>query len=184
MALHLARGLSRFVIPAVVAMLTLVMTPNAEAGMNHSIFDGAPSEDQCRQCHGDNNTQPHPKLQVINSKKHHTRIEGDEPTPIIGLAEGSHDTVAPGDTSAGVYGCLSCHGVHNPETQQIEPFFTTDCLACHTASSVTGSPGMGTNVHHYTESFYNRDCSSCHSFLSSDSTDDSGDTRGMHRYGR
>lgn len=182
MTLIKTKGFRRVFVPVAAVLCALIMTPDAEAMMGHTVFDGEPSQDQCRQCHGDNANQPHPRLQIVNTNRHHARLG----QPIIGLAYGSHDTVAPGDISTGEYQCMSCHGVTNPQTQQIEPFFTTDCLDCHSASSVTGSPGMGTNVHHYTEAFSSRNCSSCHNFLSTEGSTnpDSSLDSGMHRRGR
>ena len=124
-----------------------------------SIFDGEPTANECRLCHGDNEKTPHPLLQVVNADRHHSRV-GD---PIEGLANGRHDTVAPGDISSGEYKCLSCHSIDSDN----RPTLITDCLTCHPVSTVTGNPHRGNNVHHSTNAFYNRQCHSCHGFLSS-----------------
>jgi len=174
MTLLFQKEVHRFFPSAVAFVFGLFLISNAEAMRGKSIFDGAPSEEQCRLCHGDNTNQPHPRLQVSNDVRHHSRIG----QPIIGLGNGSHDTVAPGDIYTGEYTCLTCHGTYNNEAQRFELFFTRNCLDCHSESSVTGSPMRGTNVHHYTETFYSRGCSSCHNFLSSEGSGDSGGSWG------
>ncbi|VAW99604.1 hypothetical protein MNBD_GAMMA20-1438 [hydrothermal vent metagenome] len=163
MTLPIAAIREKFFASVLVMAFGFVLAADAEAMGMKSIFEGAPTEDQCRQCHGDNAELPHPKLQVPNPDRHHARVG----TPIMGLANGSHDTVAPGDVSTGVYHCLTCHSVYNSETQQVEVFYTTDCMECHTEQSVTGNPMRGSNVHHFTDTFYSHNCSSCHNFLSS-----------------
>jgi len=141
---------------------SLLMASNA-FGRGMSIFNGAPTEEQCRLCHGDNATQPHPILQTLNTDRHHALIGA----PIEGLYYGIHDTVAPGDTSQGEYRCETCHlAKYSEETGQIGVTLINDCLQCHPAWSVTGNPMRGTNVHHATESFQRRQCRNCHGFLS------------------
>ncbi|VAX05584.1 hypothetical protein MNBD_GAMMA26-1623 [hydrothermal vent metagenome] len=178
MALPIAVTRGKFFASVAVIAFGFVLAPDAEA-MWKSIFEGAPTEDQCRKCHGDGSDLPHPKLPVSNPDRHHARIG----TPIVGLANGSHNTVAPGDTSTGVYQCLSCHGIYNPETQQFDLYFTTNCLECHTEQSVTGNPMWGGNVHHFTDTFYNHNCSACHNFLSSDESTGSHGSWGGRRGG-
>lgn len=161
------------------------MAPRVDAGAGaggadpmHQIFEGQPTEEQCRLCHGDNLIQPHPLLQELNHARHHARL-GE---PIIGLALGAFETVAPGNISTGYYSCMACHAVVNPDTYDYQWSFTRDCLSCHPAASVIGKPGEGTNVHHYTESYYARDCSVCHGFLSTDGGDvTNGSGAGMNR---
>ncbi len=173
MILTFKKRLLTLLLPALVLVGGLVITPSVEARMSkggqmggsqmggRAIFEGAPSEMQCRLCHGGEQITPHPTLGVANQNRHHARIG----TPIVGLAYGTHDTVAPGDVSTGEYQCMSCHSKYNEETQEYNTLFTRDCLDCHSANSVTGRPGRGSNVHHYTQTFSNRDCSSCHSYL-------------------
>ncbi len=160
---------SGYLLLAAAMVATLSFAPQADArngkgkrGGGMSIFDGTPTETDCRACHGDATNLPHPLLQVTNSDKHHALI-GE---PIVGLADGLFDTVAPGDTSTGLYECMTCHGVHNTETDSTTGtgLVITDCLVCHPVSTVTGSPGSRSNVHHYTDAFYDRDCRSCHRF--------------------
>jgi mono/diheme cytochrome c family protein len=157
-----SRKIHALSLPLVVIVCMVVFSSQAEARgmMGKSIFNGAPSTDQCQKCHGDGENFPHPLLQEPNMNKHHFRIG----TPIEGLANGRHDSVAPGDISSGEYGCLSCHGVDGKFVATV----VRDCLNCHLASSVTGHPRRGSNVHHSTDAFYKRDCSACHGFLSAD----------------
>ncbi len=153
-------------LPLVVMVCMTVFSSQAEARMGKSIFNGAPSTDQCQKCHGDGEKFPHPLLQEPNANKHHARVG----QPIEGLANGWYNSVAPGDISAGEYTCLSCHGVDGEFVATVGK----DCLNCHSAASVTGHPRRGANVHHSTDAFYNHDCRACHGFLSS-----SGDGGGM-----
>jgi len=159
---------------AIVLISTFLLTPQAEA-MGKSIYDGAPTVDDCRKCHGDTEKQPHPLLQTSNVDRHHLLI-GD---PIEGFYDGYHESVAPGDTSEGVYNCMTCHEIENST-------FTAprDCLSCHPAWSVQGMPHRGTNVHHNTDAFKSRDCRACHGFLSSDGSSQGGMGRGGRMGGR
>ena len=152
----------RFLFTAMVMIFTLISAQNISA-KGRSIFEGAPTEEQCRACHGDSRNQPHPLLPISNVNLHHLRVY----QPIIGLT--IYESVAPGDITTGEYTCISCHTKYNPESDQVEMFFTRDCLQCHIISTITGTPSSGENVHHYTDTFYNRDCEQCHDFLSTDS---------------
>lgn len=173
MSLFQAR-VNGFFLLAVVLVGVLFFSTQVQArgggGMGKSIFVGEPSEDQCRLCHGDGETLPHPILQVTNSDRHHSRIG----KPIEGLGDGRYDTIAPGDISSGEYQCMTCHGAHNTD----KPFLKRDCLACHPVSSVTGNPHWGENVHHSTQTFRERKCYACHNFLSSQDSDDNSQGRG------
>jgi len=159
----------RFFLTAILILPALVTTHNSSAA-GRSILTDPVTEEQCRACHGDSNEQPHPLLQISNANRHHLKVW----EPIIGLT--IYETVAPGDTTAGVYTCPTCHTRPNPESGQIEMFLTRDCLICHTEPTITGTPSSGENVHHYTEAFYNRDCEQCHSFLSTDTQEPTGNT--------
>ncbi len=147
-----------FLLLAIVLVCNFVLTPDATARMGKSIFDGEPTEEQCRLCHGDNANQPHSMLQTSNADRHHALIGKH----IEGLYYDRHDTVAPGDTSRGEYHCLTCHTTkYSEETGEIEMMLTNDCLQCHPTWSVTGSPMRGANVHHAQRGR----CNSCHGFL-------------------
>ena len=162
---------TNFILPITALFGLLVFLPQLEArGM--SIFNGNPTAEKCRLCHGDDNKQPHPLLQEVNADKHHGRI-GE---PIRGLGRGMYDTIAPGDTSSGVYECFTCHS-YDYENSQI--VLETDCLACHPAYSVTGRPMRGGNVHHTTDAFRSRQCRMCHGFIQRNyDSDTTGDTWG------
>ena len=164
-----------------ILLAIFIFTPQTQArgGMGgKNIFSGNPTEEKCRLCHGDDNKQPHPLLQEVNADKHHDRV-GE---PIRGLGNGMYDTIAPGDTSEGVYDCFSCHS-YDYENYQI--VLETNCLACHPKYSITGRPMRGGNVHHTTNAFRSRQCRMCHGFISSKSYDsDISDNRGRGRMGR
>lgn len=147
----------RFSFPAVVLMCVLVLLPNSVNARD--IFLPGPSENQCRVCHGDLKTFP--QLEKINPNRHHQLIGKH----IVGLGYGSHDTVAPGDTSTGEYSCMTCHSVYNQTVQRYEMKFTRDCLVCHIESSVTTSPGSEQNVHHFTKTWAEGRCKECHESL-------------------
>ncbi len=155
------------ILPLLVLLGMFVFTQQTEARGGKNIFNGNPTEEKCRLCHGDDNNQPHPLLQEVNADKHHSRI-GE---PISGLGNGMYPTVAPGDTSSGEYDCFSCHS-YNYDTYEI--VLETDCLACHPKYSITGRPMRGGNVHHATQAFYSRQCRMCHGFTSSSGTGSSG----------
>ncbi len=158
-----------------VMVCMLMISTEAMARMGKSIFNGAPTEDQCRLCHGDNENQPHPVLQTVNADRHHALVG----KPIDGLYYGWHETVAPGDTSEGEYHCLTCHLTeYSDETGEMAVILVNDCLQCHPAWSVTGMPMRGSNVHHATESFQRRQCRNCHGFLSGSSQGGSMSSRG------
>ncbi len=166
MILNFQQKVCRLLLSTMVLACGFVLTPDAMARMGKSIFDGAPTEEQCRLCHGDNKNQPHPVLQTVNADRHHALIGKH----IEGLYYDRHDTVAPGDTSRGEYHCLTCHTTkYSEETGEMEVVLVNDCLQCHPAWSVTGNPMRGSNVHHATESFQRRQCRNCHGFLSSGS---------------
>ena len=169
----------KFSITVVLMLSLLTFTQNSSA-WGKSIFTDPITEEQCRGCHGDNKTLPHPKLQTPNAKRHHSRI-GE---PILGLAR--YDTMAPGRTEYGVYTCTTCHMKYNSDRGVFELFLTHDCLQCHKKSTVTGSPWSGRNVHHYTDTFYEWRCGRCHNFLSSTSSwgSTSGSTTDDRSYSR
>ena len=159
---NVQKKMRQFSLMSVVLVSILIMSSDAMA-RGKSIFNGAPTEDQCRLCHGDNATQPHPVLQTVNADRHHALVG----KPIEGLYYGWHDTVAPGDVSRGEYHCLTCHLTeYSEETGEMGVVLVNDCLQCHPAWSVTGMPMRGSNVHHATESFQRRQCRNCHGFLS------------------
>ncbi|MDH3973602.1 MAG: hypothetical protein OEV42_04915 [Deltaproteobacteria bacterium] len=121
-----------------------------------SIFDGVPTEEACRDCHED--LINFPMLERSNPDKHHLLVG----TPIP-LPEDSTAPNAPGGFPGEDYECMSCHEMDFiPETQTygLAPF--RDCLLCHPEWVVTGSPMMGTNIHHETQTFLLGDCQACH----------------------
>lgn len=127
---------------------------NAMGGM--SIFEGPPTEEACRNCHED--LENFPMLERRNPDKHHLLVT----TPIPPLEE-SKAPDAPGGIPGENYECMACHEVDRDVESQayiLVPF--RDCLLCHPESVVTGSPMMGTNVHHKTETFLQGDCQVCH----------------------
>jgi len=123
------------------------------------IFDGDPSADQCRNCH-DNLTE-FPMLKYRNPDRHHLLIG-----TIIPPASKSKAPDAPGAINSGAaYNCFSCHklNVINIETGEYgitEPF--RNCVQCHPAWRVTGSPATRKNVHKETESARQQKCYICH----------------------
>ncbi len=145
-------------------ILTFILTPKAHASLK--IYIGDPSVDDCRKCHGDIDKQPHPLLKVNNINRHHDLV-GKE---IEGLYSGYYNSVAPGDTSKGIYECISCHQYNN-ET----PIVVKDCIKCHPKLTLISQPGLlpdrpdhpfVKNIHHDTDAFERDDCNSCHRFLS------------------
>ncbi len=168
----------KFSMPIVAIVFIIIFSTQSEARMGKSIFNGAPTADQCKSCHGGNGTQPHPVLQTVTADLHHMRV-GKE---VEGLANGRHSTVAPGDTSTGEYNCMSCHTYDD----EVGFYAEKNCLVCHKASTVTGMPMRGGNVHHSTQTFYNRDCRACHNFLKGDVNSNNNSfsrNRGMSRGG-
>ncbi len=162
MSLTIQKAVQKMSLTSMIIVGSLLITSDAMGRM--SIYDGAPSEDQCRLCHGDNSGVPNPAVGNVNADRHHSRIG----KPIEGLYYGLHDTVAPGDTSRGEYHCLTCHLTdYSEETGEVGIVLINDCLQCHPAWSVMGKPMRGANVHHATESFQRRQCRNCHGFLSS-----------------
>ncbi len=131
------------------------MTTNAYADMK--LYEGEPSVDDCRKCHGDDEHHPHPLLQKSVTQVHHELVS----KPIKGLFNGYYDSVAPGDISSGSYECVSCHS-YDGDT----PIVEKDCLSCHPKNSLISRPRPDIkNVHHATLTFEKRDCVSCHRFL-------------------
>ncbi len=126
----------------------LIFSPSADARGGKSIFDGPPTEEQCRSCHDDLNQFP--MLDDTNSNRHHI-LTG---TPIPPLWE-SKAPDAPGGVSGDPYQCQSCHNTHMVVAIR-------DCLQCHPVWRVTGHPRRGYNVHHETETFQRRQCNVCH----------------------
>jgi len=171
---NIQKKMQQFSFMGVILVFVLVMSSDAMA-RGKSIFNGTPTEDQCRLCHGDNATQPHPALQTVNADRHHALVG----KPIEGLYYGWHDTVAPGDVSQGEYHCLTCHLTeYSEETGEMGVVLVNDCLQCHSVGTVTGMPRRGSNVHHATELYERRQCRECHSFLSGSSTGGSTSSRG------
>ncbi|MCJ7603968.1 MAG: hypothetical protein MUO63_21035 [Desulfobulbaceae bacterium] len=97
-----------------------ISSPWAHA-LDLNIFDGDPTEEQCRICHDD---------QVFNTDRHHLLLDTVIPEPDESLAPDA--PAVPGE----LYDCQSCHDMLH---------LTFDCLYCHPAWIVTG---RGTNVHH------------------------------------
>ncbi len=143
----------------IVILLVFIFTPKSYAAGTMDIYEGEPSVDDCRKCHGDDKKQPHPLLQESNKNRHHDLVG----KPVEGLHNGFYESIAPGDISSGVYECISCH-----EYDDSTPIIKKDCLACHPESSLVTKHKRGQkNVHHGTEAFKKRDCRTCHRFLSS-----------------
>jgi len=155
----------RLPFPTLVLVCGLVMWP-ADQASARKIFNKntGPTENQCRACHEDLRTFP--QLEFTNLDRHHQRVG----QPIIGLGDGTHPTRAPGDTSTGLYNCLTCHqfgGNGRNDNFKFKAF--RDCLGCHPVSSVTGSPGskfddirVVSNVHKYTQTYREHPCKECH----------------------
>ncbi len=121
-----------------------------------SIFDGFPTEAECRNCHED--LERFPQLEIVNPDRHHRLIGTPIPDPRQSKAPD-----APGGTPGEPYECTSCHEFVWDDTQTtytLKPF--RDCLQCHPVYVITGNPMMGTNVHHQTETFLQRNCRACH----------------------
>ena len=111
-----------------------ISSPWCYAGAR-SIFDGIPTEAECRICHGND----------LNVLLHHNLIGTVIPYPDESTAPDAPNAV-PGDP----YGCSSCHDMSN---------WTRYCLQCHPEWIVTGPPGRGDNVHHDDMSL---SCIDCH----------------------
>ena len=114
------------------------------------IFNGIPTETECRNCHDD--PDRFPVLEYSNVVLHHNLIDTVIPEPGESTAPDAPDAV-PGE----LYGCLSCHCV----SDDCSSSSFRDCLQCHPVWIVTGSPGCGDNVHHVTSGHGN--CEICHS---------------------
>ena len=105
----------------------------AAAGM--SIYDGEPTEADCRMCHDD--LVGFPMLLASNPDRHHAIFN--------------------------ISNCLDCHLlVWNDVLEADVVSDIGNCLGCHDASTVVGAPGAGNNVHHETKTYYDRDCVACH----------------------
>ena len=125
-----------------------MMTDGGSSGSGgRAIFVGAPSEDQCRNCHED--LTNFPMLNDSNPNKHHLLIGTDIIQP----------TAPPNTVLGDYYTCLTCHPVVDYNVS-----ITRDCLQCHLVETVTGSPMRqgDSNRHHQTDTFANRDCGVCH----------------------
>ncbi|MBU0961741.1 MAG: hypothetical protein KKD01_10800 [Proteobacteria bacterium] len=107
---------------------------NAPQNGGMSIYDGVPTEAECRVCHDD--LTNFPMLLVTNVEKHH---------PL------------PSDPTT----CVTCHSIWDEDLEKYVFFYTTDCLKCHAVSTIEGSPGSF-NIHHETTTFAERDCDACH----------------------
>ena len=97
-----------------------------------SIFDGFPTEEQCRDCHED--LVRFPQLELANPDRHHRLI--GTPIPDPGQSKAPD---APGGTPGEPYECLACHRSvwdDSVVAYVFNPF--RDCLQCHPASVVTG----------------------------------------------
>ena len=116
-----------------------ISSPWAHAGQR-SIFNGIPTEADCRICHND---------QDFNEDRHHYLIGTVIPELDESLAPDA--PAVPGED----YGCLSCHEIENGVFKEFR-----DCMVCHPVWIVTGPPGRGDNVHHNITSV---SCIDCHS---------------------
>jgi hypothetical protein len=121
-------------------------TDNMDAMGGKSIFDGIPTEEDCRICHDD--LDRFPMLEYTNVDLHHNLIG----TVIPELDESTApDFPDAGTGELNLYECLSCHVMHD---------LSRDCLRCHPVWIVTGPPGRGDNVHH--DTFGHSNCGICH----------------------
>jgi hypothetical protein len=116
-------------------------------GGGRSIFDGLPTEKDCRNCHDD--LQSFPSLEISNIDKHHTLLGSEILLP-----------TAPPDAILGeTYECISCHAIiWDPDIQSYSVGLYRDCLICHAIETVTGSPMGGNNRHHQ----LGLSCNLCH----------------------
>ena len=140
---------------ALLCVMTILTT--TAYGGGREIFVGEPDEAECRNCH--DNVAQFPMLWASNPDRHHLLIG----TPIPLLYE-SKAPDAPGGVPGEPYDCFSCHEFAWNDQTMTPGLLDTfrNCLNCHPVSRVTGSPGMGTNVHHETETFQLRECDVCH----------------------
>jgi hypothetical protein len=116
-------------------------------GGGMSIFDGLPTEKDCRNCHDD--LQSFPSLEISNIEKHHALVGSEILLP-----------TAPPDAILGeTYECISCHVIiWDPDTQSYSVGLYRDCLICHAIETVTGSPMGWNNRHHQ----LGLSCNLCH----------------------
>lgn len=127
---------------------------NMDATGGKSIFDGDPTETECRICHDDLDRFPVPEDLNVGCMVylHHNLINTVIPEPDESVAPD-----APGAVPGELYECLSCHDIgHHDDTIDFR-----DCLQCHPVWIVTGPPGRGDNVHH--DTFEHSNCGICHS---------------------
>ncbi len=107
-------------------------------GGGMSIYDGEPTEADCRACHDD--LVNFPMLLATNPDKHH----------IVAVLE-------PENCS-----CLGCHTIVWDVDLVAYVVSDTNCLVCHEVYTIEGGPGAGSsNRHHDTESF-GTSCFICH----------------------
>ncbi|MFH1215218.1 MAG: hypothetical protein V1706_01820 [Pseudomonadota bacterium] len=117
---------------ALYVIVPLANGKNAVSSGGMSIYDGEPTEADCRMCH--DNLSSFPMLLATNPDRHHA-LSPD---------------------------CSSCHPfVWNDVLGADVVGFTGDCLECHDAVTVEGGPASA-NVHHETATFAARDCAVCH----------------------
>ncbi|UWZ78097.1 hypothetical protein L9S41_10340 [Geoalkalibacter halelectricus] len=115
-----------------------------------AIFNGAPTEEACRECHED--LRSFPRLEFLNPDKHHLFLGQQIP----------QSTVAPNGQVGGVYDCFSCHVVEQ-FGDVFQVITVRNCLQCHTRQTVTGSP-RSSNVHHLRDILRHYSCGDCHDF--------------------
>ena len=139
-------------------LFTLITFSSTGHTRGKSIFIGAPTEPQCRNCHDD--LANFSMLKTNNRDRHHMIIGSI--IPAINRSK-APNAIGAGNTGT-PYTCLSCHVFAlDAETGArwiIEPF--RDCLQCHPVHRVTGMPMRGNNVHHETQTFQQRRCFVCH----------------------
>lgn len=110
-------------------------------------WDDSTTEADCRACHGD--LARFPRLQYENPDKHHLLIGQTIPPA----------SIVPYETGGNTYECLSCHAVEQTDDDSAyQVTIERNCLNCHPADTVTGSP-RSNNLHH---DLPNYRCSDCH----------------------
>ncbi|MFZ5759010.1 MAG: hypothetical protein ACOY32_05165 [Thermodesulfobacteriota bacterium] len=117
----------------------------SDGGMGGGMGDN--DEVDCLACHAD--LVRFPRLQYENPDKHHLFV--GQPIPAA--------SIVPYDTGNSTYECLSCHAIE-PADDGNAYLVTVErnCLNCHPASTVTGSP-RSNNLHHRLPNYR---CSDCH----------------------
>ena len=140
--------------------LASITTSSHSRGMQ--IFDGPPTEAQCRNCHED--LERFPMLFTSNPNRHHLLIG----TTIPPLSKSKAPDAVGAQNTGEAYNCFSCHLILPSAGSELSEEFAIvqsfrNCLQCHPAWRVTGPPRRGNNVHMETNQlFLDRKCFVCH----------------------